>query len=462
MNTKKILVFLLLLGFVFPASAKEVKAGVTLLAKGSVVSLRNKTKVRLKRGSSIYELDTIRVGHDGLAHFKMIDRAEISLQHNSVLKIKKYRYHGKGSKANLSYLELISGGLRTITGIIGKGDKKAYELHTPMATIGVRGTTYEVKIVPKGMYVAAWGGSIGLRSPLKGACNMSLGDSQPFMFLFIDNSGKCKGLKQVPSVFSSGYSSDILASKDGGGIREPLSLLQKTKANKLIADNFSHQGLMVSLPNASAKNKTKSNSITSSTPVFQVGLNYYYLPEKGRVSNFKQSIGGLPVSWGFWNEYSVVGNETKKNDSDAKGILWTSYDQTNPLVVSALKGRVNYNNVIDSQMYSSKGSISNLKMQMTVNFDSGQVTDGALSVNTKSDKWLALFDGKINSGTLDLELNGASVVDSNPKTPSVPRDASGYISGDFVGKNAEAVVGGFRLKEDGDSTNNIEGTFIVK
>ncbi|HIQ14785.1 MAG TPA: hypothetical protein EYH38_04320 [Leucothrix sp.] len=72
------------------------------------------------------------------------------------------------------------------------------------------------------------------------------------------------------------------------------------------------------------------------------------------------------------------------------------------------------------------------------------------------------FDGKITAGDLDLQLNGASVIDSNPATPSPARDASGFIAGDFVGNNAEAIIGGFGLSEDNVESNHIEGTFIVE
>ncbi len=41
-----------------------------------------------------------------------------------------------------SFYVLLKGGFRSITGAIGKEDKAAYRVRTPVATIGIRGTDY--------------------------------------------------------------------------------------------------------------------------------------------------------------------------------------------------------------------------------------------------------------------------------------------------------------------------------
>lgn len=122
-----------------------------------------------------------------------------------------------------------------------------------------------------------------------------------------------------------------------------------------------------------------------------------------------------------------------------------------------------YNNLVDSIASGTSGAVSNLQVEMDVNFESGNVTNGALSANTPNDTWVAVFDGKIDSGDLDLQLNGASVIDSNPATPSPPRDVDGFIAGDFIGNNAEAIIGAFGLSENNVNTpNQIEGVFILE
>ncbi len=99
---------------------------------------------------------------------------------------------------------------------------------------------------------------------------------------------------------------------------------------------------------------------------------------------------------------------------------------------------------------------------MDVNFDTGNVTNGAFSANTPNETWVAVFDGTIEAGDLDLQMNGASVIDSNPNTPSPAREANGFIAGDFVGNNAEAVLGAFGLSEDTNPDNHIEGVLLIE
>ncbi|MEE9328296.1 MAG: hypothetical protein V3U71_13505 [Cocleimonas sp.] len=60
-----------------------------------------------------------------------------------------------------------------------------------------------------------------------------------------------------------------------------------------------------------------------------------------------------------------------------------------------------YENITDSLLSGSQGEVRNLPIQMDVNFDTGNVTNGALSANTSSDTWVVVFDGKIQSGDLD-------------------------------------------------------------
>ena len=469
-NSKKIRsIFLLFTLFTLslPVFAKEKEAGKTLLTRASVFAKRSNANITLKRRSKIFERDEIHVGKSGRAQFRMVDQAIISLQENSILQIKRSKFK-QGSGSNSAFLKLLTGGLRTITGAIGKGNKKAYELYTPLATIGVRGTDYEVEIVSNGMYVATWQGTIHLKSHLKNGCNMLIGRSQPYMFVHINPQGKCKGLQQVPQVFRTGHSSNIPTLKKQTKVKiADKSIIEPLQQTLPVhpAITFKHSGLNIDLSHPAKEINSKSSTLASSTPTFKVGLERYNLAETGKVSNFQQSIGGYQVAWGYWNQFSTsfASNQASKNiEAGSNGMIWTAYDPSDVSIVSARTGTARYDNVTNSLLNGSSGAINNLQIQMDVNFESGNVTNGALSANTRSDTWVAVFDGKIIAGDLDLQLNGASVVESNPTTHSPVRDANGFIAGDFIGNNAEAIIGGFGLSEDNVESNHIEGTFIVE
>lgn len=476
-----LIAILLLLGFISPLFAAEVEAGKTLLAKGEVSSLRKSGKITLKRRSLIFEKDEIRVGDDARAQFRMSDTAIISLQENSILQIKKYKFK-EGRNDNSALLELLQGGLRTITGAIGKNNKKAYELRTPLATIGIRGTDYEVEIVTNGMYVAVWDGVIRIKSRIKNGCDLLLGKSQAFMFVFIDRLGKCKGLDDVPKVFSEGHSSNIKIPKLPFGrqyfsgntilgrptLIDPLTQLTPNEItnipnNPFVAINpidFSSFTIDQSTP--SIEIDSTASQLLTSNPTFFVGINSLNLFNNS-LSDYQQSVGGYPVSWGYWGQFSSTLSARNVTNSTPSGLIWATYEATDPDVVAARTGSFERYDVInDSLLSGTRGAVTNLAVQMDVNFDTGDVSNGALSANTPNDTWVAVFDGQIQAGDLDLQLNGASVIDSDPSTPSIPRDADGFIAGDFIGQNAEAIIGSFGLSENTDPTNHIEGVFILE
>ena len=494
------------------AIAAGKQAGKTLLTRGSVISKRAGAEVALKRRSNIFEKDEIHVGSDARAQFRMIDQALISLQENSVLQIKKYQY-AKGNSSNSALLELLSGGLRTITGAIGKGNKKAYELRTPLATIGIRGTDYEVEIVSNGMYVAVWDGVIHLRARKQNGCNILLGRSQPFMFIFIDQLGKCTGFNQVPDVFKTGHSSNILVPRQinsrfsgefvagktlqtrvplqerGSAVNPLFDIVQEVTApltptplvvndpvvnppviNPPVEDPpvtpalvVDHNAFVIDQSRASTELDANASVLNSSAPIFKVGLNLLENNNGAHtLDNFTQSVGGYKVSWDYWGSFdSSLASKNILNPT-SNGLIWATYESSDPAIVNARTGSFRYDNIIDSLMSGSAGTASNLNIQMDVNFDSGDVTNGALSVNTPSDTWVAVFDGKVSSGDLNLQMNGASVINSDPNTVSPARDAEGFIAGDFVGENAQAIIGAFGLSEKTDPSNHVEGVFVVE
>ena len=69
-------------------------------------------------------------------------------------------------------MSLLAGGIRTLTGRIGKTRRDAYLMNTPTASIGVRGTDYELRLCagdcpagsPDGLYLGVTEGQIEARN----------------------------------------------------------------------------------------------------------------------------------------------------------------------------------------------------------------------------------------------------------------------------------------------------------
>jgi hypothetical protein len=59
---------------------------------------------------------------------------------NSVLKINTFSYKENDPKGDKIALDMVKGGLRAVSGLIGKRNRESVSYSTPTATIGIRGT----------------------------------------------------------------------------------------------------------------------------------------------------------------------------------------------------------------------------------------------------------------------------------------------------------------------------------
>ncbi len=100
---------------------------------------------RLVKGSTLSAGDTVRTGR-GRVQIRFTDGGYTSLQPNTEFRIDEYNYDAKRKEESVGFFSLLKGGLRTITGFVGKFRKKTYQLRTPVATVGIRGTEYLAEV----------------------------------------------------------------------------------------------------------------------------------------------------------------------------------------------------------------------------------------------------------------------------------------------------------------------------
>ena len=134
------------------------QAGVVLSMKGNAVASDAAGTVRtLKRGEKIFENDVVCTDADSQLQLKMKDGALYTLKPQSRLDIEQYSYDDAGKGDNAVSMELVEGALRTVSGAVGKSDPDAYTLKAGAASIGIRGTEFEVAYKnPPGTPLAEW------------------------------------------------------------------------------------------------------------------------------------------------------------------------------------------------------------------------------------------------------------------------------------------------------------------
>jgi len=153
----------------------QVKAGHIVVGSGRLVArAEDGTERRLRRRAVVYAGDTIVVGKNAFVQIRFTDGGLFSLRPDSEFKISEYRHQEKETENGKVVFELLKGGLRTISGSIGKKDKENYQLKTPVSTIGIRGTHYGVRLcagdcvspqgdqMPDGLYGGVVDGAISI------------------------------------------------------------------------------------------------------------------------------------------------------------------------------------------------------------------------------------------------------------------------------------------------------------
>jgi hypothetical protein len=125
-------------------SAAESAASVILSVGKNTAQLPDQELRSLKRKSLIFQQDLVSTGSNGRLQLRFTDNSRVSLRPDTLFKVDEYEYQQSAPSNGKSVYRLLKGGLRTITGAISDADVDNYQVQTPIATIGVRGTHYSL------------------------------------------------------------------------------------------------------------------------------------------------------------------------------------------------------------------------------------------------------------------------------------------------------------------------------
>lgn len=154
--------FLLLLSLSQVSMAKSVGT-VTFSAGDVTISHADKTMTKAEKNAELNVGDAIET-KEGRVQLSMIDGGKISLQPNTIYKINQFEFNGKEDGSEYNFTELVKGGLRTISGLIGHKNRDHYQLKTVVATIGIRGTEFTVNFNDNNLLMTTNHGSVDVCS----------------------------------------------------------------------------------------------------------------------------------------------------------------------------------------------------------------------------------------------------------------------------------------------------------
>jgi hypothetical protein len=146
------IMFLIILIFSYSASCFATPnalepVGRVVWVKGGFQAIQpNQAPRTLTQNAIIFLHDTLSTEEKSQAQIVFTDNTVMTFRENTKLYVDHYSFdpHSKKTSVGTYLMDLIEGGFRTITGLIAKNNPADYSVNTPVATIGVRGTDYEI------------------------------------------------------------------------------------------------------------------------------------------------------------------------------------------------------------------------------------------------------------------------------------------------------------------------------
>jgi hypothetical protein len=144
MKSRNCSLFTFLLGAIVVLAASPLSAqtrvGEAAVVKNEVLRVAGSATSGINVGDGLLRDEIVRTGLASAARLVMSDSTNLSLGPNASLKLDRTVFDDETHYRNVA-VRLTSGALRFVT---GNSEKAAYKITTPLATIGVRGTTLDI------------------------------------------------------------------------------------------------------------------------------------------------------------------------------------------------------------------------------------------------------------------------------------------------------------------------------
>jgi hypothetical protein len=121
--------------------------GKVAALKGEAFVVRGSEEIPLILGMELQEHDQIQTLKKAKVHLMLKDRTLITIGQKSTFAIDKYQFSDQTTKPSANF-KMKKGIFRTITGKIGKMAPDKFKIKTQTATIGIRGTRFDVRATP--------------------------------------------------------------------------------------------------------------------------------------------------------------------------------------------------------------------------------------------------------------------------------------------------------------------------
>jgi hypothetical protein len=444
-----------LLAVAMPLQA-AVEAGKILYSRGVVSIVDELESARGgKSGAKIFEGDRVVTGRGALAQIRLSDGALIALRGSSDYQIEKQSFDEEEDLYEQAG-QLFTGWMRSITGAIGKKYPNNVTQKTSVATIGIRGTVYQViHIPPEGLpgYAGEEPGTYVLLE--EGAVEMSGEGGKRLMkpgdVVFVPAAGGAPVLApQKISLFKNPEADTItFVEVEDLDFSEELNvgLEESLNSNEAPFVNLASMGVI----NTSPYNGVKATTTTSdhvfvgsgagrvlTSVTIDDGSPFVYTANAGAAplsTGYHLLSNGSAINWGQWAEsdYSVFDPNSGGEQPTPFGVwqyMVASNVVSETMATSGLVGSATFNYVGGTALRDDSLGIAHNITGGTVSVDFGFDT---IDVNLTST--LAPIAGNCTSGCISqLYQTGIAVGGTNGSD-----FYSGSMGGAFVG-NGQGLI----------------------
>jgi ferric-dicitrate binding protein FerR (iron transport regulator) len=136
-----------------PVAAQE-RIGVAAATVNDVTGSNGNRRVAT--GDAVFQDELIRTGVSGTASLLFRDETSLAIGPSSDVRLDRFVFNPSGSAKSLA-VTVGTGAMRFVS---GSSRPQSYQVNTPVATIGVRGTIFDVRVLPKFTVIVLTEGSV--------------------------------------------------------------------------------------------------------------------------------------------------------------------------------------------------------------------------------------------------------------------------------------------------------------
>jgi hypothetical protein len=130
--------------------AVALAAPLAALAQATVQHLSGTLSVQkadgsvrlLSERSQVQQGDVLSTERDSYAQLRFADGGQVTMRPNTQVRLDTFGFDEKEPQRDNFAMSLLKGGMRAVTGLIGRRTKDTYRVQTATATVGIRGTDY--------------------------------------------------------------------------------------------------------------------------------------------------------------------------------------------------------------------------------------------------------------------------------------------------------------------------------